>query len=267
MPHPRCDDSSRACSSWRSHWSSGAGAHLACRTRLPPGGHRVLRVAGRDADEPGRARAPGVRSRDAARAAAKPAGWANLGLLLLRQQQIDEAARAAGEGRRARAAQRRDRAAAGAGREPPGQPRRIDPPLAARDRARPRGSRRRRTRWRSSSNGRAAPRTTRRRSACSRRWRRGRGNLAAQLEYARLAAQARRCGGAQHGARRAGRSARRRGRPSAGAAESSAASRAGQSRRARPRRSSSSRTSCFASRSIAPRSPRSARRARRSASR
>ena len=49
-------------------------------------------------------------------------GWANLGLLLLRQQQIDEAIHAHRASIRAGAAERRDRAAARAGGKPKGEP-------------------------------------------------------------------------------------------------------------------------------------------------
>ena len=70
----------------------------------------------------------------------EPAGWANLGLLLLRQQQVRRGRHAAGQGLRAGAAECGHRAAARAGREPKGQPRGVGPPLAPRDRARPCGS-------------------------------------------------------------------------------------------------------------------------------
>ncbi len=154
------------------------------RTRLPSkacghrhdlstGRHVVLRVAGRDADEPGRARAhselerldatgPG-RSGRLGESRTAPAAAAAAG----------RGRRAAGKGLRARAEERAHRAAAGADGEPEGEPRRIGPALAARDRARRDRSRKRRTRWRWSSNASAARRTRRRRSACWNRSPRG----------------------------------------------------------------------------------------------
>ena len=69
----------------------------------------------------------------------EPAGWANLGLLLLRQQQIDEAI---SESRGPPSLRRGTRRSTGCSRgaDAEGQHRRLDPTLAARSRARSGGS-------------------------------------------------------------------------------------------------------------------------------
>ena len=60
----------------------------------------------------------------------EPAGWADLGLLLLRQQELDAGRAASGSGRRARARERGNPAAAGTRGESTRESRRGDPSLA-----------------------------------------------------------------------------------------------------------------------------------------
>ena len=59
----------------------------------------------------------------------EPAGWANLGLLLMRQQELEARGAEAREGGRAGAEERGHPAAAGPAREPPGPPSGGDPAL------------------------------------------------------------------------------------------------------------------------------------------
>ncbi len=65
----------------------------------------------------------------------EPAGWANLGLLLLRQQELEQGAQQLARAADARARQPGDPPAAGAGGEPARESRRGDRSLAAGPRA------------------------------------------------------------------------------------------------------------------------------------
>ena len=87
------------------------------------------------------------------------------------------------------AAQRRDRTPAGADRKPQGQSRRHPCATGGARSSWTRPTSRRRTRWRRSSSGSAGRRTTPRRSACSTALAARSGNLAAKLEFARVAAR------------------------------------------------------------------------------
>ena len=118
----------------------------------------------------------------------EPAGWANLGLLLLRQQDLEQGAQ-----RLARAAALAPDSAAIQRLQALAESRRGNLAAAITHWRRALSSiprtRRPPTRWRSRSSGRGARRTRPRPSACSSSWSRRRENLAARLEYLRIAAK------------------------------------------------------------------------------
>ena len=87
----------------------------------------------------------------------EPAGWANLGLLLLRQQEIGPARSSSTKAAELAPENAAHPAAAGARREPRGNSAEAIRALAARPRARRRPTSRRPTRWRWRSSGRATP--------------------------------------------------------------------------------------------------------------
>ena len=128
----------------------------------------------------------------------EPAGWANLGLLLMRQQELDRGGAASGQGRRP-GAEERGRAAAAAPCSRAARdacPRRSA--LEERGRAGSRATRRRPTRWRSTSSGRAATTALAEAQRVLESLVARSDNLAARLELARLAAKrgdAARCAG------------------------------------------------------------------------
>ena len=159
------------------------------RKRVPPGRDRVLRRPLRDADDAGGAGAGEVRPRGHRWRRRSRPGWANLGLLLLRQQELDRA-RSNWRGpprSRPRAPQIQRLQALAESRR--GNLAEAIAPLAARAGAGP-GRSRGRLRARARNRAAGRHRERRRGAAHSRRSSsRGRENLAARLEYVRLAAK------------------------------------------------------------------------------